>query len=77
MIPLLIIHMEQAAATTAISAISTRLSSPTTVQTTQVSPYSFDLSPPLPSSFWQGLRDCADGNTVDLDRALDDTPPSL
>ena len=30
----------------------------------------------IPESFWKGLSDCDSGRVVDMDRAMNDTPPN-
>jgi len=38
--------------------------------------YAFEIDTDVPESFWQGLRDCAEGRHIAMDRAFQEPPPA-
>lgn len=52
------------------------ISSTGAYSTGAVTAVAFELDPPVPYEFYEALRDFHSGQIMDLDAALDDTPPN-
>jgi len=37
--------------------------------------FSLKILPPVPDSFWKGLKECNEGRHVDMEKALEEPPP--